>query len=250
MEKAARLETVTARNHSRRRMDIERLVNWALADQGLGWGSRELVRDSFSDLGTVIDDSSSGSHPSIALLTDDDALVVKAAIDGLPVEARVLVIQYGRTGLRPEGADEVLGEPEQMLDKRGRPRWVYDNPSNKRGAKRPMLDMLAWSTKREALAFDRAQWTLWREALVALIAPLNLRLETHYATGPEAPERPWELPRPVVHGIDGEVLPSPPVAREQGSVVSVEELRAAAQSPVQMRPLNWGSPAKPLRRRA
>lgn len=249
MEKAGRAETVTARNHSRQRMDIERLVNWALADQGLGWGGDRPVHDTFADLGTVIDDSSTGSHPTIALLTDDDALVVKAAIDGLPGEARVLVIQYGRAGLRPEGADEVLGEPEQMVDKRGRPRWVYDNPSNKRGQKRPMLDMLAWSTRKEAIEFDRAQWTLWREALIALIAPLNQRLETHYATGPEAPERPWELPKPVVHGLDvGRV--TDPAPREQGSVVSVQQLRDAAQAPVQMRPLNWGQPTKPIRRRA
>lgn len=248
MNKAGRAETVTARHHSRQRMDIERLVNWALADQGLGWGTREVVRDDFADLGTVIDDTGSGSHPSIALLTDDDALVVKAAIDGLPMEARVLVIQYGRSGLRPEGADEVLGEPQQMLDKRGRPRWIYDNPSNKRGPKRPMLDMLAWSTKREAVAFDRAQWTLWREALVALIAPLNLRLETHYATGPEAPERPWDMRKPVVHGVKGEVLPSSPTPRGPGSVVSVQELRDAAQAQVVTRPLNWGAPIKAIRR--
>ena len=249
MEKARRAETVTGRNHSRQRMDIERLVNWALADQGLGWGTREVVHDSFADLGTVIDDTGSGSHPTIALLTDDDALVVKAAIDGLPGEANVLVIQYGRAGLRPEGADEVLGEPQQMVDKRGRPRWIYDNPSNKRGPKKPMFDMLTWSTRREAIAFDRAQWTLWREALIALIAPLNVRLETHYATGPEAPERPWEMPRPVVHGIETQRL-SEPAAREQGSVVSVDRLRDAAQAPIQMRPLNWGQPVRPIRRRA
>lgn len=234
---------------SRQRMDIERLVNWALADQGLGWGSREAVREDYSDLGTVIDDEGFGSHPTISLQTDDDALVVKAAIDGLPMEARVLVIQYGRTGLRPEGADEVLGEPEQMRNKRGQLMWIYAVPGNRRSAKRPMLDMLAWSTKRENLEFAQAQWTLWREGLIALIAPLNNRLETHYATGPEVHERPWEMPRPVMHGLDlSAPLPSP--GRELASVVSVEELRAAAQAPVVTRPLNWGAPAKPIRRRA
>lgn len=233
---------------ARQRMDIERLVNWALADQGLGWGSREVVRDDFSDLGTVIDDDGFGSHPTISLQTDDDALVVKSAIDALPIEARVLVIQYGRTGLRPEGADEQLGEPEQMVDKRGRPRWLYDNPSNKRGPKRPMLDMLSYSTRRETIAFDRAQWTLWREALIALIAPLNNRLETHHATGPEAPEKPWEKPKLVVPWERGRAPASSP--RGISSVVSVEQLRDAAQAPVLKRPLNWGEPSQPMKRRS
>lgn len=231
-------------------MDIERLVNWALADQGLGWGGEAPDRDSFADLGTVIDDEGYGSHPSISLQTDDDALLVKAAIDALPSEARVLVIQYGRTGLRPEGADEVLGEPQQMTNKRGQPMWIYEVPGNRRSARRPMLDMLTWSTRRETIDFDRAQWTLWREALVALIAPLNNRLETHYATGPEAPERPWAMPKPVVHGLEREGRVAEPAPRELGSVVSVEQLRDAAQAQVVTRPLNWGAPTKPLSRRA
>lgn len=232
---------------TRRRMDIERLVNWALADQGLGWGGDRPAREDYSDYGTTIDDEAHGSHPSISLLTDDDALVVKAAIDGLPPEARVLVIRYGRTGLRPEGADEQLGDPVQLVDKRGRPRWDYANPANKRGSKRPLLDILGFSKRRDDIAFFRAQWTLWREALVALIGPINLKCEGHYATGPEAPEKPWLAPRPVVHGIDAQRQ-----ARVRGDGVggalSIDDIRLLAQAPVASRASDWSAPATAPRR--
>lgn len=233
---------------TRRRMDIERLVNWALADHGLGWAGKERERLDASDYGTVIDDERIGGHPTISLLTDDDALVVKAAIDGLPGEAAALVIQYGRLGLRPEGADEAIGEPQQMRNRRGQLMWEYEVPGNRRSRRRPLIDHLAFSAHREGVLFARAQWTLWREALIALIAPLNNRLEGHYATGPEAPERPWELPRPVYHGIDpvevertvAPVLPDR--VRRAMAGKTVDDLRVAASAPVLTRPLNWSVP--------
>lgn len=238
-------------------LDIEALVTWALRDQGLGWGGRDsLVRDDYSDLGTVIDAGSTGSHPTISLLSDDDALVVKQGIDALPTEMRAVVILYGRAGLRPEGADEEIGEPEQLMDKRGRPRWRYDNPANKRGPKEPLLDVLGWTQKREAIRFARAQWTLWREALAALVGPLNAAMVTHRATGPAAPEHPWDMPRPAVHGLAGFAPSTEPQpwlrmghAPELRHGRAIEDVRVSANAPVAAQASDWSAPTQPPRRR-
>ena len=178
-------------------MDVEQMVTWALRDQGLGWGSAAQAAG-WEELGTRVDTSGRWSvpAPSASLMTDDDALVVRQAIDALPPEAGALVIQYGRIGERPDWVEEGPGEYVQERDGRGRPMWDWEDPVNRTGEKRQRMKFEG--LRPELVTWHRAQYTLWREALHALVAPINRVLASHQAFGPFAPERPWETYRAAV----------------------------------------------------
>lgn len=160
-------------------LDIEQLVTWALREQGLGWDSvgGGTLLGRFAALGTMV---SGGmvADPSVALLSDTDAIVVRQAIDGLEREERMLVLTHGRAGTRPEWCPEGEGEPEPLLGANGRPG---------RG-----LDMLAWSKRCETVRYERGQWAAWRFALLKVGAAVNGRMASHQATGPAVVARPWE----------------------------------------------------------
>ena len=247
---------------TRQNIDIEQLVTWALRDQGLGWGapgerSREVA--GLEDLGTLVDESEHGWHPSAALFTDDDAMVVYRAINLCLAPQRVLLVLHGRSGTRPEGAMDVLGEPEQLRNKRGQLMWIYDQPGNRRSPRRPLYDRLGHAARREAIEFARAQWCLWHQGLCDLVDVVNngmpglAGMTQRQATGPAVAAAPWFDPVPVVHGLDPEVAAArAAVAAEAGQRVEdrgaalgrrydLDELRAAAMAPVlAAAPTVWG----------
>jgi hypothetical protein len=219
----------------REQRDIEWLVTWALRDQGLGWGAPgdRPAPLGFADYGTVIDDDDIGSHPSINLLTDDDAMVIKRTIDELPREAAALVVQYGRAGLRPDWAEEGEGTWEQARDARGRLRWKWANPSARTGAKKPLMVFVGLAP--EVVEYERSTYALWWQGLADLVAPLNLRMQGHAAIGPEAPRMPWLQGKRTVHGLgEGADRTRRPVRGEM-----VESVRAQAQAPVRSVASDW-----------
>ena len=233
---------------SRESWDIERLVTWALRDQGLGWVGREREQFGFADYGTVIDDEGYGSHPTIGLLSDDDASYVKAAIDELPTEARVLLVQYGRAALRPDWCEEGYGSYQQLRYGK-RLMWEWSDPVNRTGEKRPKMGFVG--EQRETVDFMRAQYSVWWQGLADIVVPLNNVMERHRATGPEAEQAPWlgDSRKPVIFGPDGaplaEIVHRPKVAAE-----AVETLRERASAQIMERASDWSAPAKPIRRRA
>jgi len=249
-----------------RTMDVERLVHWALAEQGLGWSNDRPTSDRYA-LGTRIDGGSVVASPSISLLDDEDALVVKAAIDALPAEARGLVLMYGRSGTRPEGADEPMPVPRQLRAKNGQLMWEYADGLERTDRARhvapeitgPKLDWAEWSREKELVEFARAQWTLWREALAALVGPLNRRMATHACTGPEAAAEPWLVAERTVLRPEGEAIAVAGDAPVELGFVSGEEAEArqmtaaerreAANAPIMAQASDWSAPAKPKPRR-
>jgi|GEM_PF-1671235 len=247
-------------------MDVERLVHWALAEQGLGWSSDRSTSDRLA-LGTRIDGGGIIASPSISLLDDDDAFVVKAAIDALPAEARGLVLMYGRSGTRPQGADDPMPVPQQLRAKNGQLMWEYADGLERSDRARhvapeitgPKLDWAAWSREKELVEFARAQWTLWREALTALVEPLNRRMATHSCTGPEAVAEPWLVVERTVLRPEGEAIAAATDAPVELGLVSREEAEArqmtaaerreAANVPIAAQASDWSAPAKPKARR-
>ncbi|HEV7344163.1 MAG TPA: hypothetical protein VGN60_00830 [Devosia sp.] len=241
---------------TRQRWDIERLLIWALRDQGLGWVGKERQQLDFSDYGTIIDENETGSHPTIGLLSDDDATAVKSAVDQLPFEARVLVIQYCRAALRPPFGEEGIGQPQQMKNRRGQPMWRYADANNRRSARTPRFDMLAFSARKERIAFERAEYAVWWQALVDLVAPLNAVMETHFATGPEAKAQPWlDINDHAASAPDDETVEEDDADEvdedpEQLREISLPARRRLASEPVQARAQDWGAPGtgeKPVR---
>lgn len=234
---------------SRDSKDIEQLVIWAMRDQGLGWAGKERARDDFSDLGTIIDDDHPGSHPTIALWSDDDAMQVKLAIDQLPAPARMLLVQYGRTALRPDWCEEGYGSYQQLRDGRGRRMWDWEYPESRTGKKTPRLGFVG--EQRETVDFYRAQYGVWWQGLADIVGPLNNVMERHRATGPAADQAPWlsDSRKPVVFGPDGKPLAGV-VHRPKVAAEAVETLRERASAPIMDRASDWNAPAKPIRRRA
>lgn len=215
-------------------IDIERLVTWALRDQGLGWTGGGQGGDSLAglaELGTRVDRSNQGGGlppPGIGLCDNDDALAVRRAIDLLPAEARALVVLHGRIATRPEFGEEGYGKPAQLMNKRDQPMWLYRDPKNRRGKIGPALDWRAYDHHVAQIDYERAQWTAWREALVALRLVLVKEgaLAEHQPTGPIVPAQPWK-------GIpdDG------PVDIPYGQTLAAR--RAAAQAPIRPENVTW-----------
>lgn len=190
-------------------MDVERLVTWALLDQGLGWAMYDRPSDDvgFAELGTRID-TSGVKAPSISLQTDDDAHVVRAVILTLPQEAADLVIRHGRIGGRPDWCEEGVGGMVQRKAANGKLAWMYEKPGDRRSRKFPIMEWQGW--RPEQVEFWRSAYSLWWQGLASMVAPLNRQLKTHQATGPAAPKAPWFDEPPTVYGADGEpVKPRP-----------------------------------------
>ena len=233
---------------SRESMDIELLVVWALRDQGLGWAGKDKPRDDFSDLGTVIDDDHPGSHPTIGLWSDDDAMLIKLAIDQLPVEARMMLVQYGRSALRPDWCEDGYGSYQQLRDGRGRKMWDWADPKNRTGEKRPRMGFVG--EQRETVDFCRAQYRVWWQGLTDIVGPLNNEMQRHRATGPDAEREPWlsDSRKPVIYGPDGMPLEAPAPPRKVAAE-SVESLRERASRPILAQANDWGAPVVPIKRK-
>ncbi|CAN7584693.1 hypothetical protein LJR016_004304 [Devosia sp. LjRoot16] len=186
---------------ARQGMDIEQLVTWALREQGLGWSAASGQDNGWMVLGTRVDTSGYGAPPpSAALWTDDDAMLVRQAIDALPAEIGALVLLNGRTGMRPDWCEEGEGQWVQERDGRGRPLWDWADQVNRTGEKRAR--MVFEGTRAELVRFHRAEYTAWREGLVALVAPLNKVMASHEAIGPFVSARPWDEVRPaILHAV-------------------------------------------------
>lgn len=186
---------------SRQSIDVEKLVTWAMLDQGLGWSTgRGDSLSGFVALGVRVDTSSIGA-PSASLQSDEDALVVQAIIEKLPSEALALIITYGRIGGRPDWCEAGVGGMLQKLDRRGRPMWIYEQPGNKRSPKYPRMEWQGW--RQEQVDFDRAAYALWHQSLVELVDPLNEQMKNHTALPPKAPKEPWNMSKAVIHTPDG-----------------------------------------------
>ncbi len=236
---------------ARKDMDIERLITWALRDQGLGWerNVNDKPREDYSDYGTIIDRGSGVvATPNIERWSDEDAMLVKIAVDGLSAEARTLIVQYGRAGLRPDWVEEGYGSVQQLKDNRGRLRWEWSDPVNRTGEKTPKRGFVG--EQRENVDFHRAQYRVWWQALVDLVGPLNNVLQSFRATGPEVVREPWiESERPRVFGDNGAVVPSSRI-EPKVSELPIEGLKEKANMPVQSVATDWSVPSRLPRRRA
>lgn len=190
-------------------VDVERLVTWALRDQGLGWAMYGEADSGvgFAELGTRID-TSGVRAPSIALQTDDDAHVVRAVLLRLPDEAADLVVRHGRIGGRPDWCEEGVGGYVQRKSANGKLAWIYEKPGDRRSKKHPVMEWQGW--RPEQVEFWRATYSLWWQALADMVDPLNRELATHRVTGPAAPKKPWNEPPAAIYDADGNPVTRPP----------------------------------------
>lgn len=184
----------------RRGIDVERLVEWSLAE-GAGddlaeeryiVGGRRSVEASIVELmrlGVRVD----GGGPSSACASraPDDALEVWAAITSLDPELRRLVLHHGRLGSRPDTLADVRPGLVPRLDDRDRPVLSPGWDRNRNALPRFCYLVEGWTA--EEINRVRARYDAWRRGLVLVREILKLRpLKQYRAEGPAAPERPCE----------------------------------------------------------
>lgn len=228
----------------RERRDVEDLLIWALVDNGLG---AQLVerrgKVGWMDLGTRTDGGRGGWDLSGPRVQHDDAYVIANTVLALPLDPETgeatmaeLLIRHARTNCRPDWCEEGVGHAVPKVNKRGQVEYEYERPGDRKSAKvRPKM---VWEGETEAaVAFYRARYALWWIALKTLVEPLNAALTKFEATGPRAPEEPWNGVK--VYGPDGAVLTG-----LHGEDSSVRLARLAARGPLELGPEMAGGNAQ------
>lgn len=195
----------------RERRDVEDLVIWALVDNGLGAQIVERRgKVGWMDLGTVVDATRSSWDISGPRVQHSDAYFIANWVMALPPdpvtgEATMaeLVIRHARTNCRPDWCEEGVGRAVPKTNKRGQIEYEYERPGDRKSRK--LGPKMVWEGETEnSVAFYRARYSLWWIALKTLVEPLNKNLERFEATGPRAPEEPWNGAK--VYGPNGELM--------------------------------------------
>ncbi|WP_196258581.1 hypothetical protein [Pelagibacterium limicola] len=184
-------------------MDVERLVTWAMVEQGLGWamsGGGSGARTGYAALGTRIDGGTIGP-PSISLLSDDDAVIVRDAIVALDERVGELVLRHGRTGTRPDWCEEGPGYWRQKTGANGHPAWHYAKPGDRRSQRTAVMEFIGWPEKD--VVRWRKDYTDWWDGLAGLVDIVNGRMASHEATGPRVSRTPWEEEKRAILTPDG-----------------------------------------------
>ncbi|CDP51977.1 hypothetical protein [Devosia sp. DBB001] len=184
-------------------------MNWALEKQGLG---RELLGDSGGSgggLGVRVDTS---LYSNDGKWTHDDAHVIADAIAAMSrlkstSAAAALVVHYGRLGLRPDWGKDGSGRWQLMRRNNGTGRAIrrYEDARRSRG----LVIGFEWEwVGHEPADLDRLmlEWLAWHAALCDLRQQVNPMLRQFVATGPLAPECPWDQGERTIHYPDEEGL--------------------------------------------
>lgn len=182
------------------RMDIERLVEWAFADQKVD-GAMATALSSFLpgisptgalakylEIGDRIDCTGRGAQACSAR-ADEDALLVYVATIGLVPEVFSLVAMHARNGNRPEWHPEGPGRMVKRINKRGDIAKIWADPRNCRGW--IGCQLVREGTDPVLVDFARHQYLVWWNGLKELAETLTGRLARFEVIGPLVPEYPW-----------------------------------------------------------
>ncbi|CUW39686.1 conserved protein of unknown function [Magnetospirillum sp. XM-1] len=181
-------------------IDIERLLHWTYQAQAADAVTKRVVRGLWPSgygsmlnavvqqglLGVRIDCSGPGLCP------DDlhpDAEAVHDAVRSLPALQVGLVIEYAKSGLRPDWMEGEEPAYRPILRSNGKPKMEYWD----REQKRPAYCCVELVPDPESIAFARAMYEEWWDALATLAAKLD-DLEDHMVTGPGFDRNPWMAP--------------------------------------------------------
>jgi len=179
----------------RKAMDIEYLLHWTYQVQAAdtagagtvfpnGYRSNLVTIRNNGLLGTVVDCAGSAS---IAVATiHPDAEAVHSEVLRLEPYQRAMVLEYAKSGLRP---DCFVGEQPRPVARRrpdGKPMMDYLDAKRRK----PYLCLLRYDPEPDHIDMMREVWGVWHGALVHLQGVLG-GLSDHVVTGPVLPSRPW-----------------------------------------------------------
>lgn len=142
-----------------------------------------------------------------ALVSDNDPRLTRLVI-GRPG----LVGMHAKMGTRPHLSSRPV--PEPVIGNNGKPVVQYlagdgrlvEGRTRSRHYGTAARSPLRWFPEPAVIAFERIEYIVWHDALVALVDPLNDAMADHIALPPQAPARPWEMltttgPR-ILPGVD------------------------------------------------
>lgn len=192
----------------REKRDIEWLVNWALEKQGVfgmpgedvtvgGGGGGRLAM--MQQLGTIVQvGQGAGSirdvHPDAQTIGME--LRAMGEISGI-TDLVDLVLMHGFRGDRPDWGKAGCGR-YQLQRRGGKARRRCADKRQARGLLGFEFEFVGYTF--EEIEMLMVQYVGWRDTLAVLRARLNAKLVRFEATGPIAPEAPWDA---VMH-IEGE----------------------------------------------
>jgi hypothetical protein len=185
-----------------RTIDIEQLLIWAYRDEAVNAprpspGPARLRAARIYDIGALGTRVDGGGLHAVSL--PDDALTVEAAVNRLPVEERMLVVQHATAGTRPDWKVERAGgvilvneEGEPLPDRRQaarKPKMLHD------ASRHPVLCYVRFAGTTADEARERwLTWMVWQGALQAVDAALRkpgIRLTTWELAAFSLPRMPW-----------------------------------------------------------
>ncbi|WEJ33875.1 hypothetical protein [Devosia sp. SD17-2] len=194
----------------REKRDIEWLVNWALEKQGVlrgaGGGEAGGGGPAWMTLGTVI---SGGGGGSDGRWMHDDAMVIGQELLAMAGDERLtglmaLVKRYGMTGTRPDWGAEGCGRYVLVRKRGGKATRRYADQRQARGLMG--FEFAFEGSTMEEIEHHMIQYAGWWEALGALRDRINPLMRAYEATGPRAPEAPWDAPERVLHEVSNSVV--------------------------------------------
>lgn len=190
----------------REKRDIEWLVNWALEKQGVlrgsaGGGEAGGGGPAWMTLGTVI---SGGRGGGDGRWIHDDAMTLGQELLAMAADDRIaglmaLVKRHGMTGTRPDWGEEGCGRYVLVRKRGGKATRRYADKKYARGLMG--FDFEFEGSTMEEIEHLMIQYVGWWEALGALRDRINPLLKSYEATGPRAPEAPWDEPGRVLHEV-------------------------------------------------
>lgn len=187
-------------------MDVERLLQWAYAEECVGaWrggkdffaeltgaGSNAEAIMRHLALGTMVDGG--GASAVAAPEVPADAVVVHEVVSALPRDVRRVVMVCALRRERPEAYVGISARCVPVLAPSGKPLVEYRRPAKR---EEPYLCWVAYEPSPVEILEARMVYTRWHMALEDLAAGLGGRLERFEVVGPFAPAEPWALDRGV-----------------------------------------------------
>jgi hypothetical protein len=171
-----------------RTMDIEHLLQWAIAQTGyLPWrgvDERDLEYNfGFNAIpsGARLDFRRGG--PALRLAANDDVNAVIAAVKALEPRVAAAVIACARRQIRPECF--VGREPLKVS------RMVRQKTKKGKRKHRKRLSIMVWDIDPATVKLARQQYEAWHAALTRIAQRLDGQLKAFRVTLPEAPQCPW-----------------------------------------------------------
>lgn len=188
----------------RKRLDVERLLQWAYAEErvhewrggrsffeALGGGETNAAAVMrHLALGAVVDGG--GAVAVAPAAPHADVLAVHELVGMLDRDLRRIVIWCAIRGTRPDAYVGIQPRCVPVLTPAGNPSVEYARPAKREGA---VLCHVTYDPSPVEILEARVTYTHWHGALEWLATALVGRLERYEATGPVAPAEPWALDR-------------------------------------------------------